>query len=535
LIRNPLAAFNPKSPATLVLAVSLFIAITGNAAFFRKILEIYPLSRASLLSTFSLFVVLTAATFLVLNLLGPGKLLKPVLVLSLILASMIAYAGGTFGMVADETMIANLFKSDGREVHDLLTFKFFLYVTFLGIGPAIAVIAFPITARSRRREAFSRLKAIGLAFFLAVVAILPFGRFYASYLREHKDTRSYANPVYFYYSAGKYVSRFKDEVDEKMAELGQGAKIALHDQTRDLVVLVVGETARADHFSLNGYAKDTTPNLRRENAISLSDLWSCGTSTAVSVPCMFSPFGRANFSDRKFRRSQNLLDILQKTGEVSVLWRDNNSDSKGVADRVPFEDFRAPDKNPICDEECRDEGMLAGLQEYIDVNRTKDLFIVLHQMGNHGPAYYNRYPVSRERFRPACRTKQLEDCTPEEINNAYDNAIAYTDEFLGKVIALLKQNEGPFDTAMVYMSDHGESLGERGVYLHGLPYLIAPEAQKRPAGAIWLGDRMGKKIDLAKLAARAKTPLSHDNLFHSMLGLFEIETKEYDPSLDLFH
>jgi lipid A ethanolaminephosphotransferase len=527
-------ALAPCTPSALIFAVSLFIAVTGNGAFFRKIFEIYPLSGGTVLSSLSLFTVLTTVIFIVLNLLGPWRLLKPTLILSLLLASVIAYASVTFGMVADETMISNLTKSDGREVFDLLTPKFFLYVVALGLLPSLLVWAIPLTKRGTKREILSRIRAAGLAFAVLFTAVIPFGRFYASYLREHKSTRSYANPIYFYYSAIKYSSRFKEDLNQEIKKLGLGAKIAVHDQSRDLVILVVGETARADHFSLNGYGKLTTPYLSHENAISLTDLWSCGTSTAISVPCMFSPFGRANFSERKFRSSENLLDILQRTGDIDILWRDNNSDSKGVATRISFEDFRGADRNSICDTECRDEGMLVGLQDYINQSNRKDVLIVLHQMGNHGPAYYHRYPTSKERFKPSCRTNQLENCTEEEISNAYDNAIAYTDEFLGKAIELLKANGSKFDTALVYMSDHGESLGERGVYLHGLPYVIAPEAQKKPAGAIWLSDRMKQKFDMAKLAVRANTPLSHDNLFHSILGLLEIETKEYDPSLDLF-
>lgn len=526
--------FAPRRPAALTFAVTLFIALTGNASFFRRIFEIYPPVPQNIPTTASLFILLTCATFLVLSLAGASRLLKPVLITSLLFTAVIAYASGTFGMVADETMIGNLARTDGREVKDLLTFKFFLYVAALGLLPSLLVWRIPLTRRGFRRETLSRLKAMAAALVVAVISIAGFGKFYASYLREHKDTRSYANPAYFYYSAVKYASRFKEDLHAKRNELGLGARIALHDDTRDLVILIVGETARADHFSLNGYEKDTNPRLREEGAISLKDLWSCGTSTAVSVPCMFSPFGRANYSEQKFRHSENLLDILKRTGDVALLWRDNNSDSKGVADRITYEDFRAPEKNPVCDVECRDRGMLAGLQEYIDQAKQKDVFIVLHQMGNHGPAYFNRYPKSHERFRPACPTNQLENCSAEEIRNAYDNAIAYTDEFLGEVIGLLKKNAGRFETAMIYMSDHGESLGERGVYLHGLPYLIAPDEQKRPAAALWLSEAAQRRIDIARLRRRAETRLSHDNLFHSVLGLLEVETKEYDPSLDLF-
>lgn len=239
--------------------------------------------------------------------------------------------------------------------------------------------------------------------------------------------------------------------------MGNDAKTPSNDPDRELVIMVVGETGRADHWSLNGYGHETNPLLSREDVINFPDFWSCGTFTSYSVPCMFSRLGREQFTPEKAKDEDNVLDILQRAG-VSVLWRDNNSNSKGVADRVAYEDFKKPDKNPVCDEgECRDEGMLHGLQEYIDAQKG-DIMIVLHQMGNHGPAYYKRYPKAFERFTPACQTNDLGSCSKEEINNAYDNAIIYTDYFLSKAIALLKRNDKKFETAMLYVADHGESL-----------------------------------------------------------------------------
>ena len=202
--------------------------------------------------------------------------------------------------------------------------------------------------------------------------------------------------------------------------------------------------------------KRTNPLLKQEDIINFPNMSSCGTATAISVPCMFSITNKENYDSTKIRNSDNILDILKRAG-VNILWRDNNSDSKGVALRVEYQDFQIPENNPICDDECRDIGMLSNLQEYIDSKKSGDIFIVLHQMGNHGPAYYKRYPKEFEKFTPVCKTNQLEECTQEEIDNAYDNAILYTDYFLSKVIELLKQNND-FETAMIYISDHGESL-----------------------------------------------------------------------------
>jgi lipid A ethanolaminephosphotransferase len=228
--------------------------------------------------------------------------------------------------------------------------------------------------------------------------------------------------------------------------------------------------------------------------------------------------------------TENLLDVLIHAG-VHVLWRDNNSDSKGVADPSIFEDFRSPDVNPVCDSECRDVGMLAGLSSYIDGQSDGDIVIVLHQMGNHGPAYYKRYPAAFEKFTPACQTNQLENCTDIEIGNAYDNAILYTDYFLAEVISFLKTYDSRFETAMYYMADHGESLGENGLYLHGLPYMLAPETQKHVASIMWFGSSY--KVDRQAMRAKANDKISHDNYFDTVLGLMEIDTDVYDPGKDI--
>ena len=265
-------------------------------------------------------------------------------------------------------------------------------------------------------------------------------------------------------------------------------------------------------------------------------MYSCGTSTAESVPCMFSIFGQMDYDYKKGISTENVLDVLNHTNDIKILWRDNNSDSKGVALRVDFEDYRTSKTNTKCDEvECRDEGMLVGLEDYIKNNQGKDIFIILHQMGNHGPAYYKRYPKEFEKFTPVCKSNQLEECTKEEVSNSYDNAILYTDYFLSKVINFLKPYTQEYETAMLYMSDHGESLGENGVYLHGFPYLIAPDEQKHIGSLIWFGSEgMKNDIDMEKLNSYKNQHFSQDNLFHTLLGLFEVETSIYKKEMDIF-
>lgn len=299
-----------------------------------------------------------------------------------------------------------------------------------------------------------------------------------------------------------------------------------------MLILVVGETARADRFSLTGYSRITNPYLEKEDAISFSNYYSCGTTTAVSLPCMFSILNKNEYTKEKASQTENLLDVLTYAG-VNVLWRDDNSDSKGVALRVPFESYKTQENNTICDTECRDEGMLIGQQDYIDQQDNGDILIVLHQMGNHDPAYYKRYPENFEEFTPGCQTNQLEDCSIKEIGNSYDNAILYTYYFLSKIISLLKTNSKTFETAVFYVSDHGESLGENGLYLHGLPYIIAPDNQTHIAVIMWFAENF--QIDKDPIKLKRAEKFSHDNIFHTVLGAMGIESEIYNKEMDILN
>jgi lipid A ethanolaminephosphotransferase len=403
---------------------------------------------------------------------------------------------------------------------------------FLGILPAFIIYRVKNPIQTIRRSLFSTTATIFLSFLIIIIALLFFSKFYTSFFREHKPLRYYTNPTYAFYSAGKFISNKFDRREVAVKAIGLDAKKDESSKGRRLAIVVVGEAARADRFSLNGYERITNPLLEREDIIDFSNMYSCGTTTAISVPCMFSSLDRKNYSDKKAKSTENVLDILSRGG-IKILWRDNNSSSKGVADRVLYEDYSNPKINKSCEGECRDVGMLAGLQDFIDQQKNEDILIVLHQMGNHGPAYFKRYPKEFERFIPACGTNQLEECQPEEIGNAYDNAILYTDYFLKQTIELLKQNDGEFQAALIYMSDHGESLGENGIYLHGMPYFMAPDAQKHVGALMWFSETAKQDINTSELKRIADSHFSQDNLFHTLLGFMRIKTTLYNKEKDI--
>jgi len=137
---------------------------------------------------------------------------------------------------------------------------------------------------------------------------------------------------------------------------------------------------------------------------------------------------------------------------------------------------------------------------------------------------------------PECTSNTLADCPPDQLVNAYDNTIAYTDHFLAQSLQWLQQqaNADHYDTGLIYVSDHGESLGEGGLYLHGVPHSLAPEQQTHVPMVAWLSPafqrRSGVAIDC--LRQRAAEPMSHDNLFHTVLGLMDVSTRVLDKTLD---
>jgi len=530
-----IAFFKKITQTNLILLTALFLVLFDNYTFFVNLTKVYPLGE-NFGFVVSIVFVLYFFHVLLFSLISTRWSIKPILITILLISSLTNYFMNSYNVIIDDSMIRNMMQTNIHESMDLLTLKQVLYFTFLGLLPSIYIYKVEIEKRAFKQELISRLKLIAVSIVVIGASIFLFSKYYTSFAREHKPLRFTVNPGYWIYSTGKYINKTFNSGPIIVKPIGEDAKVVKNpdDNRSKLVIMVVGEAARADHFSLNGYERDTNPLLSKDNVIDFTNVSSCGTSTAASVPCMFAVYDRGDYSYKKGIRTENVLDVLKHTGDVAILWRDNNSDSKGVALRVPYENFKIPKNNSVCIEgECRDVGMLQGLDTFIEKNRGKDILIVLHQMGNHGPAYFKRYPKAFEKFKPTCKTNQLEECTQQEIINAYDNAILYTDYFLDQVIEFLKKYEKSYDVAMIYMADHGESLGEGGVYLHGLPYFMAPNAQTHIGAIMWFGPRMSKEIDAAALRKRATKEYSQDNLFHTLLGIFNVKTDVYKKDMDI--
>ena len=521
---------------------AILFTIFYNLSFFKNVILTYPFEGTNIIYILSIGILLPCLIIFLLTLFSSKYTTKPILMILLIVSSFTAYFMDTYNIVIDDSMIRNSLQTNLGESADLFSFKLLAYIFFLAIIPSYFIYRIELHYGTYKEEIFAKLKTLFLSLVIILIILFSFSKFYTSFFREHKPLRLYVNPIYWMYSIGNYVNKTLNNGPIVVKEIGKDAKVALDPTTpkeekTELIIMVLGETARADRFSLNGYEKETNPLLKKEDIVNFSNMYSCGTSTAESVPCMFSIFGKADYDYKKGISTQNVLDVLNHTNDIKILWRDNNSDSKGVALRVDFEDYRTSKTNTKCDDvECRDEGMLVGLEDYIKKNKGKDIFIILHQMGNHGPAYYKRYPKEFEKFTPVCKSNQLENCTKEEVSNAYDNAILYTDYFLSKVINFLKPYSTDYETAMIYMSDHGESLGENGIYLHGLPYFMAPDEQKHIGSLMWFGgEDIKEDIDVEKLSSYKNNSFSQDDLFHTLLGLFEVETEVYKKDLDILY
>ena len=529
-------------PISYTLAASLFLVVGYNFVFWNRLVEATGGIRLENLPLYAaIFVILLLGFNIFLMLVAFRGLLKPILIALFFMTAGAAYFMNRYGIAIDASMVQNVMETDPREAAELLSWRMLPFLLLLGVLPSYLLWRAPLKSPVLWRDLLARTGMIVLSLVVIGGLAFVFYKQFAPTFRQHRELRFLLTPVN-YIQATKNVIARKFAKAPVIAPLGTDAVkgAAWQGQTRKAVtVIVLGETARAMNFSLNGYNRNTNPELSKQaGLINFPEVYSCGTATATSVPCLFSNLGRANYSEDKAKSQQGLLDVISHAG-LQVLWRNNNSGCKGACDRVEYEDLSKPVAgNPLCEgEECRDERLLEKLPEKIRASN-KDMVIVLHQLGSHGPAYWKRYPEKFKRFQPVCETVDLQKCSTEQIVAAYDNSILYTDHFVSETLNMLRKMErdDKIDVSLIYFSDHGESLGESGMYLHGAPYLIAPVEQRHVPFMLWLSDgyKSRFKIDTACVGQRAGQPYSHDNIFHSVLGMLNIQTTVYKPELDIF-
>ncbi|MDB5847386.1 MAG: sulfatase [Rhodoferax sp.] len=531
-----------QHPLWPIVAASLWMAVAANFSLWQKLGDLHFFDGLKgWLFIAGMGLMVAAALVAVLSIFAWRWTLKPVLALFLLVAAFGAYFMQTYSIVIDPTMLLNTLQTDPREVRDLLSLKLAAWVVVLAALPIVLLWRWPVTyGRWPRRSLQNLVQVAGAVVLLVLVALASFSPL-ASTMRNHKEVRYLINPLNSLYATGMVAVRPFRRDESVLLALGTDARVPpLPAGARPrLLLLVLGETGRYGNFGLNGYARDTTPELARQDVVSLNNAWSCGTSTAASVPCMFSNKGRDGYESRK-QNAEGLLDVIQHAG-MAVLWIDNQSGCKGVCDRVTSVSTTSLSDPAFCTHgECFDAVMLKGLDERIaalpEARRAKGVVVVLHQMGSHGPAYYLRSPQAFKRYLPECRSNDLQSCSRQELLNAYDNTIAYTDHFLASTIEWLKTRQTQYDPAMLYVADHGESLGENNLYLHGMPYLLAPDFQKHVPWITWLSEPFTShtKADMGCLKREVDKPVSHDNYFHSVLGLLGIESQVYNNAMDIY-
>ena len=521
------------SASMLALVFALFLAAVFNVPLWR-----FVAAEQSWGFALRCFFIVAAFYAAVLGVFALPRIQKPVIGILLFISAAVSYFIKKYGIFIDVDMVRNAMQTDQAEARDLMGASFFGWMFVFCVIPA-AVLWFmrPVYQGFGAKSAlrYAALPALSAALMLGLVwsGLQELAPFY----RNHREVRHMIVPYNALAATIKYTRTDILPSAPKAPHVSSPASLRprADDSARQVVVFVVGETARAANFSLGGYGRATNPALQSRNDIIYFDQFtSCGTHTAYSLPCMFSSLNRKEFNLDKFDQNDDLIHLMSNAG-VQTIWVDNNSGCKGVCDsrEMMREDALAKSYPQYCKQgECYDGVLVAALKDAL--KRSGDLFIVLHQKGSHGPLYHKRVPGEFARFQPVCAQSDLSKCSSETIVNAYDNTILYTDHVLNAVIDALK---GEQQASMFYASDHGESLGEGGLYLHGAPYVIAPSEQTHIPAVLWMsqGDIANQHVDQRCLRDQASMSLSHDNIFPTLLDLQQVETKALKRDMSLLN
>ena len=521
----------------LTLAASLFFALFCNRLFLEGMLAGYTWAQpAAWWYGLCLLVVLTAAHFVLFGLVMTRWTVKPLLGLLFVVTAFAVHFMTRYKVFLDTNMVRNVLATNPGEAGDLLTWSLLPQLALYAVLPLWLMSRYTLVRRPWGRAVLVRLGWLAAALVIGLGAVFANFQDFASSMRNTRELRFLVTPANYLYSLGQVIRNEQPGVEKPREPIGLDAVAGPGWAKRDkpvVMVMVLGETVRAANWGLSGYARQTTPELAAEGGvINFAQVSSCGTDTETSVPCLFSPWGRRQYDEKKIRGSESLLDVLARAG-FRVVWIDNQAGCKGVCKGV---EATRPDPalSPkwCINGDCQDGALVDRLKPLM-AETPGNLLVVMHQMGNHGPAYFKRYPDEFRQFTPACEDADLPRCSAESIVNAYDNAIRYTDHVLVATIQQLRSSK-THEVGLLYVSDHGESLGEKGLYLHCVPYSIAPEVQTRVPMVVWLGEGFARLmgVDTACLARQAAQPLSHDHLFHSLLGLLDVKTALYVPEMD---
>lgn len=527
----------PMSMVTLIVLCAMYFGTVMNYPILKAIFglssgvsnPLFPYT-APLLLIFSFIIIFSIFAW--------PYFFKPFMFFIILTSSAALYAEINFQTLFDMTMMENIFETNTYEISFYFNKTTVLYLLVFGVLPCIFLTFVRLTPYHTWTKAFiSRIS-------LVMISIVGIGliaetcyKDYASVGRNNHYLNKMIIPAHIYNGA-KYFKKTYFETKLEYQTLGNDATMtAVPNGKPTLMVVILGETARAMNFAYNGYSRNTNPYTEGLGIIAFQDVSSCGTYTALSVPCMFSKMTRQSYDKPRAAEQDNVLDVIQHAG-VDILWIDNDGGDKGVAKNLTYKAISSALKDEDCNgSTCFDIAMLKRAKTFIE-NGLHNKLLVLHTIGSHGPTYWQRYPKAHAPFQPACNRSDIENCDDEQIVNVYDNTLVYTDYVLAHVIEELKRLSSDYNVMMTYISDHGESLGEKGLYLHGTPYPIAPKEQTHVPWLLWIPDQYAEQKGFSKkcLVAKAQNSiLSHDNLFHSLLGLYGVRSEVHDPNLDITH
>lgn len=432
---------------------------------------------------------------------------KFLLTVFFIINAVAVYFINAYGVIIDESMVGNVLNTNYEESSNFFSIKLLIYI-LVGILLSVYIIKSKINKMPIRQ--FLSISALSLVIIIVLVFANASNWLWID--KNSKQLGGLAMPWSYTVNLSRFYIHQKNE-NEK-AILLPDAKIK--DKKKSVVVLVIGESARKQNFSLYGYSKNTNPLLSKVSNLTHFDATSCATYTTAGLKCILE---HSNSSD--------LYEILPNylyRNDVEVVWRTTNWGEPPVPIKnyQTKADLMADCKGKDCD---YDEVLLTGLKEQILASDKDKILIILHTNTSHGPSYNKKYPAQFERFKPVCTSVELGNCSQEELINAYDNTIVYTDYILNGVIQNLKGLK-EFDSSMIYVSDHGESLGEKNLYLHGIPMSFAPKEQYEIPFIVWLSENSRK--------LKPKQALSQNHVFHSVLSFLAIESPIYNEEMNIF-
>lgn len=508
-----------------------------NAPIVSSIIKSASADKNNLLPTLILALAVSVSVFFlsmsIIALLGllPRLIFKGLMILLTLLGATSLVVWLYYGIAMTPDMVRNFLATDFHEASGYWSWSLALNFILITL-PGLLLIN---RLRSSRRPE-SKLKRLGICVvtllcgvFVLFIQLQPF----SALMRGDKSLRYLFAPVNIVYSTSSTLLRDQNPEKAQKVIVDASPKAIFTSDKPTLFVVLIGETARSANWQLANYEKATNPELSKLNIVNIPKVQACGTSTDVSLPCMLSRVGRRDYDRKRILTEESLPSLLKRAG-FSVTWVDNQSGCKGTCDGVRV---TKPTPDPLyCRAgSCMDGVFTRSVDEAIDaLKNQRHAVLFLHMMGSHGPAYYKRSTESEKVFGKECTDPSFKSCSKESIRAAYDSSIRYTDRVVSELIRKLK-NRDNINTALIYVSDHGESLGENGLYLHGAPYYIAPDEQKVVPMVMWFSESFKKNyaINTQVIEENSRRSVTHDHLYHTILGLLNVRSSTYDSQWDL--